>query len=109
MPKENEDAVILRFKFHDDGRKVYTLDLGDMTTREQIDTEEFFDQPLQLAIESGWLLSSRKGLAWLAYIARHRKEPEFTYEDAVDALDKLVEEDEKSPPTAASKKTGTPT
>lgn len=108
MPKTDDDAVILRFKFHDDGRRVFQLDLADMTTREQIETEEFFDAPLARALDEGWLLTSAKGLAWLAYIARRRKEPEFTYDDAVDAFDKMVDDEEKAPPTKASKAAGSP-
>lgn len=107
--KKDEDAVIIRFRFDDDGRKIYSLDLADLTTREQIEIEEFFDKPLAVAYESGWLLESRKGMALLAYIARRRKEPEFTYEDAVSALKGMVDEEEESPPTKASKTTGSPT
>lgn len=106
--KKDEDSLVLRFKFDDDGRRVYSLDLADLTTREQIEIEEFFDRPLAATIESGWLLESRKGMALLAYMARRRKEPEFTYEDAVAALQGMVEEEEESPPTKASKAAGSP-
>jgi hypothetical protein len=101
-----DDSLVIKFKFDDDSRKTYQLDLADMTNREQIETEEFFNQPLEEAISTGWLFQSRKGMVWLAYIARRRREPEFTYENAVDAYDTLVEEDEKTPPTKASKDSG---
>ena len=106
--KKDEDALILRFRFDDDGHKVYSLDLADLTTREQIEIEEIFDRPMAATIESGWLLESRKGMALLAYIARRRREPEFTFEDSVAALEGMVDEEEESPPTKASKATGSP-
>ena len=105
--EEDEDLLTFVFVFLDDKRRKYRLTLDDVTTREQVETEEFFDRPFAELIDSGWLLSSVKGMIWLAYLTRRRTDPTFTYEEALDNFDTTVEDDRKRP-TEVSKETGNP-
>ncbi len=103
---KDDEGVVLTLRFSDDKRKKYTIALSDLTSREQIDTEEFFDAPFVECVSSGWLLSSHKGLVWLAFLARRRTDESFTYEQAIDTFDVMV--DDQTRPTEVSKETGNP-
>lgn len=103
-----DEGIVIRAKFDDRPETVFTIALDDMTNRESIDTEEFFNKPIEILILDGWLLNSRKGLIWLTYLARRRKEPDFTFEQAVENFDSQVD-DQTTVPTDASKKPGSPT
>lgn len=102
---ETSDVLTFTFKFSDDKRRKYTISLEDLTRREQLETEEFFDRPLGECVESGWLFTSIKGLVWLAYLARKRTDENFTFDEALDTFDAQV--DDKRP-TEVSKETGNP-
>lgn len=106
--EEEQGGIVLKIKFSDDRRKTYTIALADLTSQEQIDTEEFFDRPFMDCVASGWLLASHKGLIWLAYLARRRSDPDFTYEEAIEKYDTNVD-DQSERPTEPSKDAGSHT
>jgi len=104
--ESEENGVVVTVNFSD-REKTYTIALADLTVREQIETEEFFDTPFIESVASGWLLGSRKGLVWLAYLARRREEPTFSYDTALDTFETIVD-DQTERPTEASKDAGNP-
>lgn len=103
--KKDDEELIIRCKFTGD-RRTFAISVEDLTSREQVEIEEFFNMPFPMALSAGWLLSSHKGLVFLAYLARKRKDPSWTYEQTLDSFDEVVEKDETTPPTKGSKATG---
>lgn len=103
--KGGEEGIVVKVKFSDG--QTFAVDINDLTSREQVTIEEFFDRPFPECIDSGWLLQSHKGLILLATIARRRAQPDWSYDQTLDSFDELVESDE-SRPTAPSKESGSP-
>lgn len=102
-------AEKLTIKFHfTDSKKVFQLDLLDITVQEQMLLEEIFDRPFGRLDDDGWLFESATGLCALACVARRRREPGFTYEQSRELFEKADEVEEPERPTAAAKKTGSP-
>lgn len=102
-----------RYRFADKPKEVYEIDPLDLTGEEQVMVEEMFDQPWNILLAEGWLTQSRKASIFFAYLARRRKEPEFTYEEALRFDPKYVqkageEDGEAARPTDASSDGGIP-
>lgn len=104
--QDDEEGIVIRARFSD-RPDVFKISLSDMSNREQVDIEEFFNRPIEVLLLDGWLLNSRKGLVFLAYLARRRKEESFTFEEAMDNFETQV--DDQTVPTEASKDAGSPT
>lgn len=82
-----------------------TFEIQDFTLGEVEDLEEAFGCPL-----SEIDFKSAKGLVWLVYIVKHRKDPDFTYEDARNTSSSDIsgaENGNGSRPTQARKKRAT--
>jgi len=79
---EEEQKPLLRFSFADSPQS-FEIDPFDLTAEEEIMVEEFFDKPIGVLYREGWITASRKAQVYFAYLARRRKEPGFTYADAV--------------------------
>ncbi len=107
--KADEKAtMVVRCKF-DGTEEVFEIDLLDLTSEEEILVEEMFDKPLTQLWEEGWATRSAKGRVFFAYLARRRKQPQFTYDQAVGFNPEIVrreENEENERPTAAPKETG---
>lgn len=89
------DQLVIRFKFSDTDREV-ELDLLSLKARERVELEEFFKQPWADLFADGWLLRSTKGAVFLGYLARRRKEPRFTYNQALDFEAEAIEDEDLS-------------
>lgn len=90
-----KEKFVVRFKFADSSR-AFSLDLLNLKARERVELEEFFDQPWADLWASGWLLRSTKGAVFLAYLARRRDEPNFTYRDALEFEGEVIEDEDLS-------------
>jgi len=110
-PKPDETPkLVMRCKF-EDSDEVFEIDLYDLTSEEEILVEEMFDEPLANLWAEGWVTRSAKGRVFFAYLARRRKQADFTYDQAVGfnpALAAREEAEEEVRPTDGPKKTGSP-
>jgi hypothetical protein len=96
-----------RFKFGDTA-EAFEIDALDLTVGEQIEIEEFFGKPWNRIMTEGWLLGSVTGKVFLAFLARRRKQPNFTHAEALEFNPVISdpEEDDEDRPTNASKSDG---
>jgi len=103
-------SVVARCRFSDTD-EIFEIDALDLTTEEEILLEEHFDTPFSQAWQEGWITASAKGRAFLAFLARRRKQRTFSYEEAVTydpAVVKRTEDEEDARPTDDPKNSGTP-
>lgn len=107
---EEKPSFRVRFKFSD-SRREYEIDTFDLTTAEKVDCEEFFNTPWAvLSAPGGWLETSVKGKVFLAYLARRRREPDFTIGQAFEFDPDITEREgeEGDRPTSDSRNGGSP-
>jgi hypothetical protein len=88
--EDEKPSARIRFRFSDT-RRQYEIDILDLTTEEQVEFEEFFGKPWDVLMMTGWITVSIKGKVFAAYLARRRKEPGFTYEEALQYNAKTVD------------------
>ena len=106
--EEEKPSLRCRFRFSD-SRREYEIDVLDLTVEEQVEVEEFFGKPWDVLMVTGWITVSIKGKVFAAYLARRRKEPGFTYEQALKFNPKTLEapaEEAAKRPTKRSKGSG---
>ena len=60
----------------------YSIDLNQLTIAEEIETEEYFNQPFPGIVAGGWLVST-KALVFFSYLARRRTDPSYTLDQAI--------------------------
>lgn len=89
-----ETSALARYRFSDRPKEIYEIDPIDLTGEEQVMVEELFDQPWNILLAEGWITQSRKASIFFAFLARRRKEPTFTYEEALRFDPKYVREGE---------------
>ncbi len=90
-----DDRLVVRFKFSDTERE-FSLDLLNLKAKERVALEEFFDEPWADLWSGGWLLRSTKGAVFLAYLARRRTEPQFTYAQALEFEGETIDDEDLS-------------
>jgi|GEM_PF-5414210 len=86
--EEEKPSIVCRCHFRGTQRQ-FTIDVLDLTFEEQAILEEYFDEPFEFAKQRGWIGFSAKGKIAIAYLARRRREPEYTLEQATEELKKF--------------------
>jgi hypothetical protein len=105
---KEKQTLVIRARFSDT-EQAFEIDLHDLTSEEEILIEEHFDRPLSLLDAEGWVTASAKGRVFVSYLARRRKEADFSYDQALEYDPRMVErtdEEEAERPTDAPKRTG---
>ena len=79
MPASSGDGLLLKISM--EGTE-YSIDLNKLTIAEEIETEEYFNQPFPGIVAAGWLVST-KALVFFSYLARRRVDPSYTLDQAI--------------------------
>lgn len=100
---KEEPSIRCRFTFSD-SEQPFEIDVLDLTTEEQVMVEEFFGKPWNQLAAEGWITASVKGKVFAAYLARRRKEPGFSYSDALGFEPTLKESEDADNDEAGAKR-----